>query len=72
MPTTRAIKSDILIDGEIDLSEYGVDAVAFQTPGHTAGSISVAVADACLTGDLLMGKYFIAGGLAISRLIEVP
>ena len=51
-----AVKPDILIGGEMDLSEFGVDAEAFPTPGHTDGSISVAVRDGdCAIGDLLMG-----------------
>lgn len=71
-PKTRAIQPDILIDKETSLAEYGVDAMAFPTPGHTAGSLSVATADACLTGDLLMGRYFVAGGPGMPRLAEVP
>jgi len=46
--------ADLVIDGETDLSPYGVDAIAFPTPGHTFGSLSVATADGCLIGDLLM------------------
>jgi glyoxylase-like metal-dependent hydrolase (beta-lactamase superfamily II) len=52
--TPETIKADVLIDDELDLSPYGVDAVAFSTPGHTYGSLSVMVCDACLIGDLLM------------------
>lgn len=48
------LKADIPIDSELDLAPYGVDAVAFSTPGHTSGSLSVKVGDACLIGDLLM------------------
>ena len=71
-PKTKAFQPDILIEGETDLSPYGVDALAFPTPGHTAGSISIATADGCLTGDLLTGKYFVTGRPTISKLIEVP
>ncbi len=48
------VKADVLVDDELDLKPYGVDAVAFATPGHTYGSLSVMVGDACLIGDLLM------------------
>ena len=71
-PKTRPFQADVLISEEVDLSEYGVDAVAFPTPGHTAGSLSVTVGDGCLTGDLLAGKYFVAGGPSTARLAEVP
>ncbi|HMK46847.1 MAG TPA: MBL fold metallo-hydrolase [Methanocella sp.] len=54
--TAIAIKPDIILDGAMDLSEFGVDAEAFPTPGHTNGSISVAVRSGdCAIGDLLMG-----------------
>lgn len=71
-PTTRAFETDILIGGELDLSTYGVDATAFPTPGHTAGSVSVATSDSCLIGDLLMSRYMVAGAPDMPRLAEVP
>ncbi|WP_424358215.1 MBL fold metallo-hydrolase [Methanocella sp. MCL-LM] len=71
-PKTRAFETDILIDGALDLSPYGVDATAFPTPGHTAGSISISTAGSCLIGDLLMSRYMVAGGPGLPRLIEVP
>ncbi len=71
-PNTRPFQTDLLINGEVDLSDYGVDAVVFPTPGHTAGSLSVAVGDGCITGDLLAGKFFITGGPDTARLAEVP
>ena len=71
-PKTRPFQADVLLKGEVNLSEYGVDAVVFPTPGHTAGSLSVAVGDSCITGDLLTGKYFVTGGPSTARLAEVP
>jgi len=50
----ETVKADVPVDGELDLAPYGVDAVAFATPGHTRGSLSVLAGDACLIGDLLM------------------
>lgn len=42
---------DVVLHGELRLSDYGVDARIIPTPGHTAGSVSV-LAD---TGDLIAG-----------------
>lgn len=50
---------DLLLDGEIDLREFGVAARVIPTPGHTPGSVSVITDDKeALVGDLLMGGFF--------------
>lgn len=50
------VQPDILIESETDLSKYGVDAEALLTPGHTSGSLSVAIKGGdCVIGDLLVG-----------------
>jgi len=48
------VKVDLIIRQDTDLNRYGVDGKILVTPGHTAGSISVATDDSCLTGDLNM------------------
>jgi glyoxylase-like metal-dependent hydrolase (beta-lactamase superfamily II) len=48
---------DILLQDEEDLSEYGVPAVSFHTPGHTPGSSSLLVDDRlAFVGDLLSSR----------------
>jgi glyoxylase-like metal-dependent hydrolase (beta-lactamase superfamily II) len=47
-----------LYDG-YDLSQHGIAGAVTETPGHTAGSISVLLEDGqAIVGDLLMGGYF--------------
>jgi glyoxylase-like metal-dependent hydrolase (beta-lactamase superfamily II) len=49
---------DILLDGETDLTPYGVAATVIPTPGHTAGSISVWTKERdVIVGDLLIGGF---------------
>lgn len=57
------IKADIVFDEELDLRDYGVNAYAIATPGHTLGSSSVVIPDddAGIVGDLLVRKYFLFG-----------
>lgn len=53
-PAAFAYKPDIILDSDLDLAPYGVDATALLTPGHTLGSISVAVNGGdCAVGDLI-------------------
>ena len=48
---------DIIVDEELDLSPYGVDARVIRTPGHTPGSLSVVTGDGqAIVGDLFRGK----------------
>ncbi|MBP1762449.1 MAG: metallo-beta-lactamase superfamily protein [Firmicutes bacterium] len=57
------IEADIVFDEELDLKEYGVNAVAIATPGHTLGSASVVLPGAAeaIVGDLLVRKNFLFG-----------
>jgi glyoxylase-like metal-dependent hydrolase (beta-lactamase superfamily II) len=56
------VKADVELDGEVDLTPYGVRARVLPTPGHTPGSVSVLTAEGeAIVGDLLMGGYF--GGM---------
>jgi glyoxylase-like metal-dependent hydrolase (beta-lactamase superfamily II) len=60
-------KADILIDEEISLKDFGVNGKVIFTPGHTAGSISVLLANGeAIVGDLMMGGS-LGGNLFPSR-----
>jgi hydroxyacylglutathione hydrolase len=49
---------EILIDGELSLSDFGVDGTIIPTPGHTAGSISVWLSTGeVFAGDLLRAIF---------------
>jgi glyoxylase-like metal-dependent hydrolase (beta-lactamase superfamily II) len=53
----RAFTSDIIIDGEFDLTPYGVAAKVVPIPGHTPGSVAVVLPTGdALVGDLLRGE----------------
>ncbi|GIG59682.1 MBL fold metallo-hydrolase [Longispora fulva] len=45
------VEPDVLLTGELNLSDYGVDGRIMPTPGHTAGSVSVLLD----SGDLVAG-----------------
>lgn len=52
------VEPDIVIDGEMDLSQYGIQGKIIETPGHTPGSLSVVLRNgACIVGDLIMGGF---------------
>ena len=51
-----ALEPDILLDGELDLSPYGVPGRAIPTPGHTPGSVSILLPHGeAILGDLARG-----------------
>jgi glyoxylase-like metal-dependent hydrolase (beta-lactamase superfamily II) len=55
---STAIKPDILITNDMELSKYGADAKIIQTPGHSAGSICVLTDDGqCVCGDTLFDMF---------------
>jgi len=55
----QGVEPDVLIDGVLDLAEYGVRGEILPTPGHTPGSISVLLeGGAAIVGDLVMGRPF--------------
>jgi len=61
---------DLILDGERSLRDIGVDGRIIETPGHTAGSISLLLAGGdAVVGDLLMGGYL--GGLVRRRVPNV-
>jgi len=51
----KSVKADVIVDGEMDLSPYGVAGSIVPTPGHTLGSISVLLHDhTAFVGDTVM------------------
>jgi hydroxyacylglutathione hydrolase len=49
---------DLILDGERSLRDIGIDGRIIETPGHTAGSISLLLKEGnAVVGDLLMGGY---------------
>ena len=52
------VEPDILLGDETDLAEWGVRGRAIWTPGHTAGSVSVALPGGeVVVGDVMAGGY---------------
>lgn len=52
------VDSDVELADGFDLTPYGVDGRVIETPGHTAGSVSVILTTGtAIVGDLLMGGY---------------
>lgn len=50
------VEPDIIIDGEMDLKDFGIEGRVIPTPGHTAGSISILLdSGEALVGDLVVG-----------------
>jgi hydroxyacylglutathione hydrolase len=57
----------------VDLSRYGVEGVAFQTPGHTAGSVSVQLGSGdALVGDLVASGILLGGLVRTDHAIRPP
>jgi glyoxylase-like metal-dependent hydrolase (beta-lactamase superfamily II) len=55
--TLEGLEPDILLDGDMSLEQYGVDAQLICTPGHTAGSVSIVTSNhEAVAGDLVMGR----------------
>ncbi len=52
----QPVEPDIVVSGEVDLSEWGIDARLIETPGHSPGSMSV----------LFKGGTAFAGDVAVS------
>ena len=71
----EAFTPDILLhEGQVlDLAPYGIDGVARHTPGHTAGSISLQLADGdMMVGDLLASGVLIGGMVRTGHAIRPP
>ncbi len=66
---------DILLDNDdmLDLAPYGIDGVAHGTPGHTAGSLSVTLAQGdALVGDLVASGVLLGGLVRTGRAKRPP
>lgn len=66
---------DLLLQGDaqIDLQRYGVVGVARQTPGHTAGSVSVQLDSGdALVGDLIASGVLLGGLVRTDHAIRPP
>lgn len=67
----HTFEPDILIDNEMDLSQYGVNGKIMPTPGHTPGSISVFLnSGQVLAGDLFSGSILQQGKLQFSSYVD--
>jgi len=59
--------SDVLVEDELDLEQYGVRARMISTPGHTRGSLSVIVESGeAVVGDLVLPRDMAFGPPAIA------
>ncbi len=70
-----AFEPDILLSGgeTFDVSIFGVEGVISHTPGHTAGSLSVKLAnDEAMVGDLVASGILIGGIVRINHAIQPP
>ncbi|MFF4364986.1 MBL fold metallo-hydrolase [Streptomyces sp. NPDC001594] len=64
------VEPEVLLRGETDLSEFGIEARVMPTPGHTAGSVSVLTGRGDLVaGDLIAGSFM---GLVPGRPANPP
>jgi len=55
-PKVQGMEPQVLLDGEMDLRDYGIEGKIIPTPGHTPGSVSVLLAGGCaLVGDMIFG-----------------
>lgn len=56
--TFDSVNANIQLDDGMSLNDYGADATVIETPGHTAGSISIVTRDGdAIIGDVMMGGY---------------
>jgi glyoxylase-like metal-dependent hydrolase (beta-lactamase superfamily II) len=54
--------TDLMLEGDVNLDQYGVDAQVIETSGHTPGSVSVIVdGGQALIADLLRGDFLRQG-----------
>ena len=54
----NGVSPDILIDGELDLKDFGIKGKVISTPGHTPDSVSVILdSGEAIVGDLIMAFF---------------
>ena len=52
------VAPDVLLSGERDLAEWGLDGRVIETPGHSPGSVSVLLADGtAFVGDVVVSSF---------------
>jgi glyoxylase-like metal-dependent hydrolase (beta-lactamase superfamily II) len=73
-PYTAFTPDMLMRDGDaFDLAPYGIEGVARHTPGHTAGSISLQLANGeMMVGDLLASGVLLGGVMRKGRAIRPP
>jgi len=55
-PKVQGMEPQLLVEGEMNLRDYGIEGKIISTPGHTPGSVSVLLAGGCaLVGDMIFG-----------------
>lgn len=68
-PNYGWVKADVIVNEDMSLRGYGIDALVLTTPGHTIGSLSVLASNGdCATGDFLAGLYTAAPDLIVQSL----
>jgi glyoxylase-like metal-dependent hydrolase (beta-lactamase superfamily II) len=61
----EGVESDIIIEDEMNLEEFGIKGKVISTPGHTSGSISIILdSGEAIVSDLIMGRFIIRGSPA--------
>ncbi len=71
----KAFVPDILLseNDTVDLGQYGISGTIGHTPGHTAGSISVALdSNEALVGDLIASGILLGGMIRTGHAIRPP
>lgn len=63
-PRFQAVEPEVIIDGDMALDRWGLEATVMHTPGHTSGSLSVItpdghafVGDLCVYDPPMTGRY---------------
>jgi len=70
-PFLPQVDPDLIFEGTLDLSTYGVNAYITQTPGHTRGCASIITADRqAIIGDILVDMHI--GAPTLAFLSELP
>ncbi len=55
----ESVEPDILLEDEMRMDEFGIDAVSLHTPGHTPGSTTLFVEDRiAFAGDLVSSRWW--------------
>lgn len=67
------VEADLPVEGETDLTPYGISGRILATPGHTAGSLSVLLDDGnAFVGDLAFNVLPLGGGPILPPFADDP